>query len=58
MKQVYEKYELSFSLICIAGYVVIFNIADMISHALGIEKVVTAPICVAGLIILFVWMKK
>lgn len=58
MKNLYDKSKLTFSLVWIAIYVVLLSVADGVSSALSIEKVVTAPLCLALTIYLFVWLKK
>lgn len=45
MKGLYQKNELYFSLAWIGIYVLLFSLADNASTALGISKVVTAPVC-------------
>lgn len=58
MKNLYDKSKITFSLVWIAIYVVLLSLADSVSSALSIEKVITAPLCLALTIYLFVWLKK
>lgn len=58
MKKLYEKNELTFSLVWIVMYVVLFSIADSVSLDLGIAKIITVPICVFMTIFLAVWIAK
>lgn len=58
MKKLYEKNELTFSLVWIGAYVVLFSAADNLSEALGVAKSVTAPVGVFLSLYLFFWIKK
>ena len=58
MKKLYEKSELTFAIIWIIVYVVLFSAADQISHSLGFEKIITAPVSVLLALALFFWIKK
>ena len=58
MKKLYEKNELSFSLVWIIAYVVLFSMADSFSGDLGIEKIITAPVSVCFSLVLFVWISR
>ena len=58
MKKLYIKNELTFSIIWIVLYVVLLSIADSVSADLGIEKLITAPLCVMMSAFLFFWVKK
>ena len=58
MKKLYEKSKLGFSLVWIAIYVVLLSVADELSLLLNIDKIITAPLCLALTIFLFVWLKK
>ncbi len=58
MKKLYEKNELTFSLVWIGAYVVLFSVADNLSEALGVAKSVTAPVGVLLALYLFFWIKK
>lgn len=46
MNKLYAKNELSFSLIWIALYVVLFSVADNLSELIGMSKIITVPICI------------
>ncbi len=58
MKKLYDKNQLTFALLWIAGYVVFLSLADGISEKLGIAKVVTAPLCVGMSLFLYHWLRK
>lgn len=58
MKKLYAKSELWFSLFWIIAYVVLFSLADSISAKLGIEKIITAPLCVLMTMFLLFWLKN
>ncbi len=58
MKRLYEKNELTFSLIWIGIYVVVYSFADNFSRYLGIEKILTAPLSVAFVTVLLIWMRN
>ena len=58
MKKLYEKNELTFALMCIGVYVVVFSMADALSAALRIEKLITAVVGVIMSVGLFVWTCK
>lgn len=58
MKKLYEKNELTFSIICIVAYVILFSNADKISKDLGTIKIITAPLAAALAAFLFIWVKK
>lgn len=58
MKRLYEKNELTFSLMWIALYVVLFSAADSFSRDLGTEKIITAPLCLIFVFILSGWIKR
>lgn len=53
-----EKVSLKAALIWIMLYMVLFSIADNMSKALGIEKIVTAPFAILFAALLFIWMNK
>lgn len=44
MRKLYEKFEVTFTLIWIAAYVILFSVADKASEALGIYKIITVPV--------------
>ena len=58
MKKLYSKSELWFSLVWIVIYVALFSVADGLSADLGIEKVVTAPLCILMTALLLLWIRK
>ena len=58
MINLYEKNELTFSLIWIGVYVVLISIADSISLDLGTAKIITVPVCLLMTIVLAVWIVK
>ena len=58
MNVLYKKNELMFSLVWIAMYVVLFSLSDSLSIALGIEKIVTAPLGLIFVVFLWYWIKK
>jgi len=58
MKKLYEKSELTFAIVCIIAYVVLFSMADSFSQSLGFEKIITAPVSVLFALVLFFWIQK
>lgn len=58
MKKIYEKNELNFALIWIGIYVVSVSVADNLSGALGIQKLVTAPLCIVLTAFMYGWICK
>ncbi len=58
MKRLYDKNELPFSLIWIGIYIVLLSLADGLSASIGVEKLVTAPLCVVLSAGLYGWLKK
>lgn len=58
MKKLYEKNELTFALVWIIVYIVLFSAADSFSEALGAAKMITAPVGVCFALFLFVWIRK
>lgn len=56
MNHLYQKNEVTFSLIAIAFYVVLFSVADNISAGLGTDKIITAPLGVVVAVFLAVWI--
>ncbi len=58
MKKLYEKNELTFSIICIVAYVVLMSVADNISATVGIVKLITAPFSIVFSVFLFEWTRK
>lgn len=58
MNRLYRKNELTFSLIWIVLYIVLFSIADSVSSDLGTAKIITAPLAVIMTLFLAVWIMK
>lgn len=58
IKKLYEKNEVTFTLMWIIAYVVLFSAADSISESLGIYKIITAPVGILLSLILCVWIKR
>lgn len=58
MKKIYDKNELTFSLIWIGIYVIALSAADSISESMGIAKIVTAPVCIALTLIMYLWISR
>ncbi len=58
MRKLYERFEVTFTLIWIAAYVILFSVADKASEALGIYKIITVPVGLILALILFIWIKR
>lgn len=58
MKKLYNKNEVTFSIVWIILYVVLLSIADSVSESLGTAKLITAPLCILMTAFLFFWLKK
>lgn len=58
MKRLYEKNELTFALVWIGIYVVLFSLADALSAKIGIEKLVTSVVGLAMMLGLYIWVLK
>ena len=58
MKKLYDKNELRFSLILIVLYIVLFSLADGVSSVIGISKIVTVPVSVLMIVIIYYWICK
>jgi len=58
MTRLYQKNELTFSLVWIAIYVVVLSAADNLSAGLGTAKIITAPLCVAMAVVLAAWIRR
>ena len=58
MNKIYEKNELNFALIWIGIYVVSLSIADSISGSIGTAKLITAPLCIALTLIIYLWIQR
>ena len=57
MTQFHKKNPLGFALMWIGIYVVSLSLADALSQAIGVEKLLTAPLCLALTAFLFCWLK-
>lgn len=58
MRKIYDKNELAFALIWIAVYVVLSSVSDSVSGSLGTAKIVTAPVCIALTVIMYLWIGR
>ena len=58
MYRLYKKNELNFSLVWIISYVILFSAADRLSALVGIEKIITAPVCIVFTLLLFGFISK
>lgn len=58
MNTLYKKSELSFALCWIGLYVVVLSAADSFSTTLGTEKLITAPLCIAMTVFVYLWLCK
>lgn len=58
MYRLYKKSALSFSLVWIIAYVVLFSLADSISASLGTLKIITAPVCIIFTLLILGFLKK
>lgn len=58
MYHLFKKNELNFSLMWIIAYVVLFSAADSFSASLGFEKIITAPVCIVFVFLIFGFIKK
>ena len=58
MKKIYDKNESNFALIWIGIYVVLMSVADSFSGKIGTAKIVTAPVCIALTLIIYLWIHK
>lgn len=58
MRKIYDKNELTFALIWIAVYVVLSSVSDSVSGSLGTAKIVTAPVCIALTVIMYLWIGR
>lgn len=58
MKKLYEKNEITFSLVWIGLYVVMSSIAENISNNIGINKIINAPVTLIMTIIIAVFINK
>lgn len=58
MNHLYQKNELNFALLWIGIYVVSLSLADAASASIGLEKSVTALLCLVMTAFLFKWIKQ
>ncbi len=58
MKRLYKKSKLFFTLVWIAAYVILFSYADKLSAAIGIRKIVTAPLGIAFVLGMIIFIVK
>ena len=58
MTQFHKKNPLGFALMWIGIYVVSLSLADALSQSLGVEKLLTAPLCLVLTAFLFHWVKR
>lgn len=58
MGKLYRKNPLVFALVWIGVYVVGLSLADGLSESLGLQKCVTAPVCVLMVLVLWSWVGK
>lgn len=58
MKKIYDKNELSFAIVWIVLYVVLFSVADNISASIGVIKSLTAPVSFIMTVIMYLWICK
>lgn len=57
MTQFHKRNSLGFALMWIGIYVGSLSLADALSQAIGVEKLLTAPLCLALTAVLFCWLK-
>ncbi len=58
MTKLYNKSKLTFAILCIVIYVIFASVADGISEAVGISKVITAPLLLLMSLVLCIWLAK
>lgn len=58
MTQFHKRNPLGFALMWIGIYVGSLSLADALSQAIGVEKLLTAPLCLALTAVLFCWLKE
>ncbi len=56
MKKLYEKSEIWFSVVWIILYVVLLSNADSFSEQLGVQKIITAPLCLVMMVVLLAFV--
>lgn len=58
MFRLYEKNQLNFALVWIGVYVVLLSVADNLSAALGVAKIISAPVGIALVLVLLAFLQK
>ncbi len=58
MTNLYEKNQLTFSIVWIVAYVVLASLADSVSQTLGMEKLLTVPVLLAMCAVLYLWISR
>ena len=58
MYRLYKKNSLNFSLMWIFAYVVLLSVAENFSASVNFEKIITAPVCIAFVLLIFGFIKK
>ncbi len=58
LRRLYDKKELTFSLILIGVYIVLFSLSDSLSESIGIYKIVTAAVGILSAFLLVMWTVK
>ncbi len=58
MAKLYHKNKLTFSLVWIGAYVVLASVADSLSDAVGVSKIITAPLLAVISAVLYMFLSK
>ncbi len=58
MTKLYQKDKLTFALALIGAYVIFASVADVISAAVGVEKIATAPYLAIMSATVYIWLSK
>lgn len=58
MYRFYQKNQMGFSLVSIAAYVILFSVSDSLSEALGIQKLITAPVALLFTLFLYGFLNR
>lgn len=58
MKNLYEKSELTFAIVCIAVYCVLQSLANPLNKIIGTEYSASAVFCIAQAVVLFAFIRK
>lgn len=58
MRKLYEKSELTFALVWIGIYIVLFSLSDALSDSIGVSKLITAITGTAMSVCLLLWTRK